>query len=234
MAEPPNFDHQLAMVGSVPASNEVIDAALHLVVRLAERTVRRAQGVSVSLDRHGKLRTVAASNETVLEMDHHQYDSGEGPCVDAASEGHPFYIDSLVGEERWPTFVPLATEQGIKSILSTPLMPPHLAHPLGALNIYSDTERAFGDSEKELAQLFATQAEELLDVAGAGVSDAERDATIVDALRSRQVIALATGVLMERAGYTEEEASALLRTEARARGVGLREQAIDVVEGQSP
>ena len=171
-SEPTDFDSDLVRVGSIPANNEVIDAALTLVVKLAEETVGGAHGVSVSLDRHGKLRTVAASNDTVLEMDQHQYDSGEGPCVDAAAEGHEFHIDSLAGETRWPTFVPKATAQGIKSILSTPLIPHD--RPLGALNIYSDAERAFGSTAKELAQLFATQAETFLAVAGADVSDEQR------------------------------------------------------------
>lgn len=225
--EPTDIGSDLVLVGSIPASNEVIDAALQLVVKLAEGTVHGAQGVSVSLERHGKLRTVAASNDTVLEMDHHQYDSGEGPCVAAAAEGHEFHIDALAGETRWPTFVPKATEQGIKSILSTPLVPHD--RPLGALNIYSDTERAFGTSEKELAQLFATQAENLLGVAGAAVPDEQRTARLADALRSRDVIALATGVLMERHGVTREDAAASLRKTSRAQGVAMRQHASDVL-----
>jgi GAF domain-containing protein len=226
-SEPTDFDSDLVWVGSIPANNEVVDAALTLVVKLAEETVRCAQGVSVSLDRHGKLRTVAASNDTVLEMDHHQYDSGEGPCVDAAAEGHEFHIDSLAGETRWPTFVPKATEQGIRSILSTPLIPRD--RPLGALNIYSDAERVFGSTEKELAQLFATQAENFLAVAGADVSDEQRAARLADALRSREVITLATGVLMERNGTTQDEASASLRKGSRAEGVAMRQYASEVV-----
>jgi signal transduction protein with GAF and PtsI domain len=225
-SEPTDFDSELVLVGSIPASNEVIDAALLLVVKLAQETVQRAQGVSVSLERHGKLRTVAASNDTVLEMDHHQYDSGEGPCVDAAAQGHEFHIDSLAGETRWPTFVPKATEQGIKSILSTPLIPND--RPLGALNIYSDTERAFGAAAKELAQLFATQTETLLGVAGAEVSDDQRNALIADALRSRELIAVAIGVLMERDGATQDEAAARLRKASREKGVAMRQHALDV------
>ena len=226
-SEPTEFDSNLAGVGSIPASNEVIDAALQLVVKLAEETVHGAHGVSVSLDRHGKLRTVAASNDTVLEMDHHQYDSGEGPCVDAAAEGHEFHIDSLAGETRWPTFVPKATEQGIKSILSTPLIPRD--RPLGALNIYSDAERAFGSTEKALAQLFATQAQNFLGIAGAEVSDEQRAARVADALRSREVIALATGVLMGRDGATQHEAAASIRKGSRAEGMPMRQYASDVV-----
>ncbi len=226
-SEPTDFHADLEQLGSIPANNEVVDAALTLVVKLAEATVGGAHGASVSLDRHGKLRTVAASNDTILEMDHHQYDSGEGPCVDAAAEGHEFHIDSLAGEARWPTFVPKATEQGIKSILSTPLVPRD--RPLGALNIYSDAERAFGSSAKELAQLFATRAERFLGVAGAHVSDEQRAARVADALRSREVVTLATGVLMERDGATQDEAAARLRQGSRAEGVAMRRYASDIV-----
>jgi signal transduction protein with GAF and PtsI domain len=231
-SEPADLGSDLVQVGSIPASNEVVDAALQLVVKLAQETVQGAQGVSVSLDRHGKLRTVAASNDTVLEMDRHQYDSGEGPCVAAAAEGHEFHIDSLAGEARWPTFVPKATAQGIKSILSTPLIPRD--RPLGALNIYSNSERAFGVYEKELAQLFATQTESLLGVAGADVTDEQRTARIADALRSRELIALATGVLMAREGVTQDEAAARLRRASREQGVPMRQLASDVVASTAP
>lgn len=226
-SEPERLDSDVARMASIPASNEVVDAALRLVVKLAEATVDGANGVSVSLERQGKLRTVAASNDTVLEMDHHQYESGEGPCVAAAAEGHEFHVDALAEEERWPTFVPLATQQGIKSILSTPLIPHD--RPLGALNIYSDAERAFGAGQVELAQLFATQASGILADAGADVSEEEVGARIADALRSREVIARAQGVLMERTGATEAEAASTLHRSSRDAEVTVRQHATDVV-----
>jgi GAF domain-containing protein len=233
MAEPASPDPdavipaELARLGAVPASNEVIDAALRLVVNLAEKTVQGANGVSVSLERHGKLRTVAASNDTVLQMDHHQYESGEGPCVAAAAEGHEFHIESLAEETRWPTFVPEAVQQGIKSILSTPLIPGERA--MGALNIYSDAEHAFGATQMELAQLFADQASGILADAGAVMPDEQRSALLADSLRSREVIAQAQGVLMERTAATEEEVLRVLRRDAFDAQRTVRQHAEEVV-----
>ena len=98
-----------------PRSNTAtVDAALRLVTALAETTVENADGVSVTLERHGRVMTVAASDDAVKEMDHHQYDTGEGPCLAAKAEGQWFYIESLAEETRWPNFVPLALEQGIQ------------------------------------------------------------------------------------------------------------------------
>lgn len=224
----PGDPSDLARVGSIPASNEVIDAALRLVVKLAEATVGGANGVSVSLERHGQLRTVAATNATVLEMDHHQYESGEGPCVAAAAEGRWFHIESLAEETRWPTFVPEAIQQGIKSILSTPLIPGD--RPVGALNIYSDAEGAFAPSEQELAQLFATQASGILADAGAHVTDDERAALLTDSLRSREIVAVAQGVIMERTGVSQDDAAGVLRREAHAAEVTVRQHAGEIVQ----
>jgi hypothetical protein len=170
------------------------------VVKLAQETVGHAQGMSVSLERHGELPTVAASNDTVLEMDHHQYESGEGPCVAAAAQGHEPTSRRWLKRHRGRRLLPKPSK-GIKSILSTPLV----AHdrPLGAINIYFDAELAIGANEQELAQLFATQTEGLLGVAGAAAPDEHRRARMVDALRSRDRIAVAIGVLMERDGATQ-------------------------------
>jgi hypothetical protein len=86
--EPADLVHGLLSVAAIPANQDVLDAALRLVVALARVTVNGADGVSVSLVRHGTLTTVAASDETVKGMDRDQYATGEGPCVAAATEGH--------------------------------------------------------------------------------------------------------------------------------------------------
>ena len=113
---------------------------------------------------HGRLMTVAASNDKVLTMDRHQYETGEGPCLEAKAQDRWFYIDSLADETRWPMFTPLALGEGIHCILSSPLKTSGRAQ--GALNIYSATTQAFGQREQELAALFAEQASEILTTAG--------------------------------------------------------------------
>lgn len=224
---PTDLSSDLARVGSIPASKEVIDGALRLVTALASDTVEGADGVSVSLSRHGRLTTVASSNTTVVRMDGHQYETGEGPCVAAAAEGHWFHIESLAEESRWPAFVPLAMEQGIASILSTPLM--GADRPLGALNIYSNIERAFGPRQQKLAALFATQASGILADAGADVTDEELSQRITAALIARQTIARAQGVLMGRENLTAAAAVAQLHRIARVAEVPVLQQAAQIV-----
>src|SRR5688572_3684783 len=205
------------------SSTDVVDSALRLVTALAEATLNNADGVSVTLERHSRLMTVAASNDAVLTMDHHQYDTGEGPCLAAKTEGRWFYIESLADENRWPTFVPLALDQGIRSILSSPLMTKE--RPQGALNIYSSKARAFGSHEQELAALFAEQASEILTTAAADVTDEEANQRFADALRDRQVIHQAQGIIMARHELIAEAAAELLHRSARAESITVLEYA---------
>jgi anti-anti-sigma factor len=217
--------------GSIRASrsnDDSIDAALRRVTELVDATVDGADGVSVTLHRNGRLSTVAATNDTVMSMDDHQYETGEGPCLSAAAKGRWFEIESLADEARWPAFVPRALEQGIASILSTPLMTAE--RPLGALNIYSNTERAFGAHERDLARLFAAQAAGILADAGADAPDEELDKRISDALIARQTIARAQGVLMERDHISADNAAAEIHRSARAARVAVARHAGAIVD----
>jgi anti-anti-sigma factor len=211
----------------VRSSTDVVDAALRLVTALAGATLDNADGVSVTLERHGRLMTVAATDDAVLTMDRHQYETGEGPCLDAKAEGRWFYAESLADETRWPAFGPLALEQGIHSILSSPL----LTHdrPQGALNIYSSRERAFGTHEQELAALFAAQASDILTTADDGRTDEQSNQRFAEALAARQVIHQAQGVVMARGRLDANEAIRSLIGDARSHGATVLSRAMDII-----
>ena len=210
-----------------PAGNDVIDAALRLVTSLARATIGGADGVSVSLTRHGQLTTVAASDETIAQMDRDQYATGEGPCLSAAAEGHWFHVESLADESRWPRFVTRAIEDGIASILSTPLIVS--SRPVGALNIYSNTDHAFGPLDQELAALFASEASSILAEARTDMTADEVAQRLREALTTRKVIANAQGVIMGQQGISADAAYANLRQTAKRTGVNVSEAAAAVL-----
>jgi len=212
---------QLTRVTAVPADNDVVDRALRLVVDLARVTVGGADGVSVSLRRHGRLSTVAATDQTISDMDADQYDTGEGPCVDASSEGRWFHAEALVDETRWPTFVPRARTLGINAILSSPLLAG--ARPVGALNIYSRTAAAFTPEAHELAATFASGASAILTDAGAGVDSDELADRLAEALERRAVVSQAQGVVMALRGLSAEAAYGVLLRSSIVTGVPLQE-----------
>jgi hypothetical protein len=129
--------------------------ALRLLVALATSTIGGTDGASVSLRRRGRLATLAATDQTVVAMDAHQYATGEGPCIDASVDGTTFYAESLSAETRWPMFVPRARSLGINAIFSSALMAGD--EPAGSLNLYSLHESAFTPYDQEVASIFAAE-----------------------------------------------------------------------------
>ena len=221
----------LRKVEAIPTDDYIVDAALRLVMTLAVATVAGADGASVSLRRRGRLSTVAASDHTVAAMDASQYATGEGPCVDASAEGRRFHTASLAAEARWPVFVPTARALGISAILSSPLT--GNGKPVGALNIYSRHAGAFGPADQQLAAVFASEASTLLSAA-AGDMDEVVIGRLESALRTRHVIALAQGVLMERHAIDEDSAHRLLRRSSARTRRPVHQGATDIVVSTRP
>ena len=222
----PNFEascEDLRRMTAIPTAADVVDGALRLVVELAQISVSGADGVSVSLLRHGGLLTVAATDETVMEMDTDQYATGEGPCVDASRRGRWFHAESLETETRWPSFTPRARALGIMAILSSPLTA--FEEPVGALNIYSRTASTFDREDQQTAAVFAGKASGILSDARAGATETQVAARFQEALRSREIIATAKGIVMERESLNEEDAFTTLLRQSIKSGVSLLDRA---------
>jgi len=198
----------LAAAARQPLTRAVLDAALKLVVVMAQSVMAGADGVSVTLPRQGRLRTVAASNDVVLQMDHDQYDTGQGPCLDAATRGEPFDSPALESERRWPQFVPRARARGIESIMSTPLL--SADRPLGALNVYSRAPEALASHEHQWAVQFAREASNVMLATDAIVTADSLDTEIASALHARETIALAQGLVMARQQLSADAAHRFL------------------------
>ena len=201
------------------SEDDVIDGALRMLVALTRATVPSAQGVSVSLRRHGQLATVAATDRTILDMDTHQYATGEGPCIDASVEGRMFLANSLTDEPRWPAFTPGARSLGIRSILSAPLHA--MDTPVGALNIYSRQPDVFEEQDEDLASMFADETSAVLTGAKVNETGEQRGARIQRALAMREAIAQAQGMIMERRGLSQDDAYTVLRIDSQASGHSL-------------
>ena len=210
---------------ALPGNRDVLDAALALLVTLAQAVVAGADGVSITLPRHGRLTTVAASDDEVVELDHEQNASGAGPSLDA-SRGHRVHADCLSAETRWPAFVRKARARRLETVLSTPLLAAN--RPVGALTVYSHTAGALAAEETGWAELFAAEAATLVaPAAPSGGPDAAVGRQIREAMQSRETIAHAQGVIMQRDGVCAGAAYAALRDTSRRTGRPLRDVATE-------
>ena len=175
--------------------------------------------------------TAAASSPLTDNLDRLQIEANEGPCLDASTQGATFYAHDLADDERWPRFGPRAVAAGVRCVLSYAL----LAEQPSALNLYAHLPAAFGATDRAQGQLFATLARLALESAQERAADDQRAANLTDALRTREVIGQAQGILMERERITADQAFDVLRRASQRMNVKLRSVAETLVEtGESP
>ncbi len=104
------------------------------------------------------------------------------------------------------------------------------AGPIGALNMYSETERAFGSLDVEVGNAFASQAAFVLANAQAYWDARLLSENLGQAMRSRATIEQAKGIIISTSGCTEDEAMELLVQQSQHQNVKLREIAREIVD----
>jgi ANTAR domain/GAF domain len=208
-----------------------VQGTLQLIVDLAERAVDGCGAAGILVDDNGTVVTAAASSALVVVVDRLQIEAGEGPCLDASVEGSTFYASDLMDDPRWPTFGPSAVAAGIRSVLAYSLS----ENRPSALNLYARLPAAFGATDRAQGLLFATLARLALDSAEERAFEERRSLNLTEALRTRELIGQAQGILMERERITGDQAFEVLRRASQHMNVKLREVAQTLIEtGRSP
>jgi anti-anti-sigma factor len=208
------------------AASERSDASLCRILDLAPDLLGSCDGSSLTVLRNGHLMTVAATDETVRLLDRFQYAARTGPAIDAAERGLEVEVTEMEHERRWDDFPARARERGMQSVMSVPLTVD--GRPVGALNLYSRSRNAFVPEDRRRAIAFAHLASMFLEPPVTSTARAF-ESRVRDALASRDVIANAQGVLMERLGLRADEAFDVLRQDAVEASDPLRECALRVL-----
>jgi GAF domain-containing protein len=221
--------HHAELVGLLRAE-ETYQETLARVAQLACATIPGCDAGSVTLWREGHPYTVVSTDDLAQAIDEAQYETLEGPCLDASRYGEVYVIGDMTSEGRWPTFAGVAVARGARSSLSLPLTVRD--QPIGALNLYSIEPQAF-DGARDVGLLFAAQAS--VAIANARVYDASRALTtqLEEAMRSRAVIEQAKGIIMSEQRCGPDDAFELLRLASQRENVKLRDIATRIVELRS-
>lgn len=210
-----------AVARRVSAQTSVEDS-LTLLAQAAQHTIPGADHVSISIARRNRqIETVAASDELVRRLDAVQYELMEGPCVDAILSRERRVSNDLTHEDRWPRFAPRAVELGIRSQLGLDLFDEEAS--IGGLNLYGDEPHAFTDASTHLAVLFAAQASHVL-------GRRMRETQLTEALKTRQLIGQATGIVMERYQLSEARAFEFLTRVSQQSNIRLATVAAELVQ----
>lgn len=207
-ASPEQLPALLSQLGSVLLSTETVDSTVQLITRLAVETIPGTLGAGVSLINSRGKRSTAASDPLVEEADRLQYHLDTGPCLTAWRDHVTVRIDDVDTDTRWPQWTSAVAALSIRSVLSVPLAAAGAS--VGAIKVYSRTPDAYDAQSEHVLSLFARQAAVLL-TNTLTLADAQEASTqIAVALRNRDIIGQAKGVLIAQGAADEETAFAML------------------------
>jgi GAF domain-containing protein len=208
---------------------DVVDFLDRLTAKVAVVSGAAAVGLVLS-DDQGRVRFMAASNDSGKMLELLQLQNDEGPCLDCVTAGVPIVNADLAhAADRWPVFAPRAIEAGFQSVHAFPMR--LRSQVIGALNIFGTEDSRFEADEIRVVQALA-------DVATIAILH-ERNLVQAEvlteqlqgALNSRIVIEQAKGALAHADGISTSEAFALMRSQARSTRTRLVDVAQEVLAG---
>ena len=169
------------------------------------------------------------------QLEELQLTLGEGPCVDAFTQGSAVLTpDLLTGElqDRWTVFADAALDAGARAVFALPLQMGAISP--GVLDLYADVPTVLDSEELADALAFADLATRLLldariDETGAPPGGSSPDRDFEDLGGYRAEIDQASGILTVQLGVGIEEAFVRLRAHAYTQGRRLADVAADVV-----
>jgi GAF domain-containing protein len=204
-----------------------LNETLGRIAALARDTIPGTDEVSVTLIDRDKPKTVVFTGQLAVHLDERQYESGLGPCVDAALTGETVVVE-VANDNLYQDFAHSARRAGVTHSVSVGLPVPQRV--VGALNIYASTPDPLAEETIALAQAFASYA----GVAVANAALYNYTAELADqmraAMQSRSVIEQAKGILMARDGCSADDAFKKLTRLSQNSHRKLREIAQSIVD----
>jgi hypothetical protein len=146
--------------------------------------------------------TPAATHRYPVLLDEIQQKHHSGPCLSAAWQHHVIRVDDLSRDDRWPLYRrDVLALTPIRSVLSLELAASD--DRLSALNFYAEKPDAFGQEALRIGRLFAAYT-------SVAWSMLQKEEQFRGALRTRDIIGQAKGVLMERFNIDADMAFTML------------------------
>ena len=219
------FAQQMASMARDLLAQESVDATLERITHSAIELVEGCDAAGILVLHDSKVRTLAPTEQLVVDSDQLQERLAEGPCFDAARtmDGERVFriADFTQEQPRWPTYAPRAHALGVGSMMGFLLFTED--EELGALNLYSRKPGMFTEASELAGWLLASHA-------AVAFASARTHAQMEQAVTTRHVIGEAMGILMGAHNLTEKQAFDTLRRFSQEHNIKLREVARQVCE----
>src|SRR3989475_558096 len=213
----------LAQVGQVIASGKYLEEMLQLIVSIIAKMMQ-ARVCSIMLVDSPKnelvLKAAKCSSEEYWRKPNLKI--GNSLISRVVKEKAPLMVRDVTKEESY-RYPELATKEGVRSLLSVPMIPKD--HVIGVINVYSADERIFSNEDLRVLSTVADQAAVAFENTKLTVAIQESQ----EALQTRKLVERAKSILQRQANLNEEEAYKRLQQQSMRTRRSMREIAEAVI-----
>ena len=204
--------------------NDVLEDFLRQLSALAGEFASAETGrevvCSVRLARPRRAAVLAASNPEARFLDGLQDGLAEGPGLEARTTRQSVVVQDATMDPRWRRYQRAAAQRGNRSVLAVPLLEDQDA--AATLTFFSPSPEAFDDAAVAACEVLAVRAAQVVRLAVRIETAQGMSRDLLQAMRSRTVINLATGILMAQSRCSQSEAFELLTKVSNTRNIKLR------------
>lgn len=217
-----DFNRLLADAARELAPQPSVVTTLERLVALCTESVAGCHHAAITVAEDGEIRTLAATDPSLLTLDLLQVELGEGPCLEALTKNEAVVCQDLRHDQRWPAWSARAVaDADLRSLMSFCLF--SSGGSAGTLILYSRSDTGFDHDDLLEAQVMAAHA-------SVALATQFKEQQLHQALETRTVIGQATGILIERFGLTADQAFAVMRRVSQHHNIKLHVLAEHLVE----
>jgi hypothetical protein len=187
---------------------------------------------ALTLVRARRPATSAGSASAARLLEEVQRASGQSPSLAALESGSTVSVPDARTDQRWPRYSRAVLKTGQLSVLSLPLRLDREA--AASVSFFAPEAGAFDDEAIVICEAFAARAGKALRLAVRIGASKDLNDDLLEALKSRTSINLASGIVMGQSRCSQAEAFAILSRVSSNRNVKLRVVAEDLLRKFDP
>lgn len=217
----------LTQLTSLLLSVENVEEALRHLARMTVIVIPDGPSCAITVNRPGKATTIVHAGPVHASVTNLQYESGQGPCLEAMRTRSRVVVQDLTAERRWEEWPQAAVAAGVYGVCAFPLEA--FGEVIGGLTLYAHRPDIFPEPVQQIAAQFVQPAALLLAGVLRRLSQAELIARLRAALTARGVVDQAVGIVMAHGRCSPDEAFGMLRKISNDRNVKVRTLATELV-----
>jgi GAF domain-containing protein len=221
---------QFAVMAQRLRDGRSVEDVHQIVVESAVELIEGCDRAAIGILEGDTFRSAAATDDVMRLIDELQNQVGEGPCLEASTDGIVQVDNDITVSSKWPELAKVVVERTpVRAMMGVPLVDE--GHRGGALNVFADRTEVFDDDAVATAAILASFAS----VALAGARNSARASQLEQGLATNREIGAAVGILMATHRISQDEAFDLLSKASQRLNRKLRDIATGIVHGdESP